>query len=300
MDQQRDEPDHSVSRKTIGFIVILIWVTGLILLARRGANQTIEQHLAEVGLRVSPETFYYTLRQGNVAVGVGSSAIDTSNTRVIATDLVRGKFPVGPDTLRIEAKSEARFTRGMRLRDFVIEATGDLSPFLVRGVMQEGEEKLLRITTQAAGEKPITVDSPADLSVFVPTLAPLPLMLRRNPKVGDSVSLAIFDPTSRALRNIVLRIESDSLFLIVDSAAFDSTSRRWVRAHQDSVRGWRITRQDAPLTTWVDAGGRLLAASEPGGVSLVRTAFELAFLNWKIDNPASLSVSRASALQRRR
>ncbi|MEO5589490.1 MAG: hypothetical protein ABIS03_07885 [Gemmatimonadaceae bacterium] len=289
-----------MSRKTIGFIVILIWVTGLILLTRRGGHETIDQHLAEIGLRVSPETFYYTLRQGDMIVGVGSSAIDTSNTRVIATDMVRGRFPVGPDTLRVEAKSEARFTRGMRLRDFVIEATGDLSPFLVRGVMQEGEEKLLRITTEAAGEKPITVDAPADLSVFVPTVAPLPLMLQRKPKVGDSVSLAIFDPTSRALRNIVLRIESDSLFLIADSAAFDSTSRRWVKAHQDSVRGWRITRHDAPLTTWVDAGGRLLAASEPGGVSLVRTTFELAFGNWRVDNPASPPVSRQAAPRRRR
>jgi len=38
---------------------------------------------------------------------------------------------------------------------------------------------------------------------------------------------------------------------------------------------------------WVDATGRLLSASEPGGISLIRTAFELAFENWRIDNPSA-------------
>jgi hypothetical protein len=47
-----------VSRKTIGLIVILVWVAGLGLLYRRSANRTLEQQLTEVGMRVSPEPFY--------------------------------------------------------------------------------------------------------------------------------------------------------------------------------------------------------------------------------------------------
>jgi hypothetical protein len=101
------------------------------------------------------------------------------------------------------------------------------------------------------------------------------------------VRVSLFDPMSRGLHDVTLSIQADSLFLIADSAAFDSTSGRWVKAHQDSVRGWRITRRSSPLTAWVDQGGRLLAATEPGGISLIRTTFEIAFANWRLDNPVT-------------
>jgi hypothetical protein len=274
-----------VSRKTIGTIVILIWVAGLGVLYRRSVNTTLAQRLTEVGMRISPERYYYTLQQNGSTIGVAMSAIDTSKTRVTAFDLVRGRFPVGNDTLRIEGRSEARFTRGMRLRDFVIRGDGDITPFMIRGVMQEGEEKILRTTTvsRTKRNKPITQEAIADAPVFVPTMAPLTLMLTRSPKIGDSVRVSMYDPTSRNLKTTTMRIQADSLFLVADSATFDSTSNRWVKARQDSLRGWRITGRTSPITVWVDAGGRLIAASEPGGISMVRTAFEIAFANWKIE-----------------
>ena len=73
-----------------------------------------------------------------------------------------------------------------------------------------------------------------------------------------------------------------ALFLVADSAHMDPATGRWVKARQDSLRGWRITGRNAPITVWVDAYGRLLAAREPGGISLVRTAFEIAFENWRL------------------
>jgi len=279
-----------VSRKTIAIVVIVVWAAGLGLLYRRNSTRTLEQALTEVGMRVSPATYYYTLQQGDRQVGAASSSVDTSKTRVIATDFVRGELPVGNDVLKMEARLQARFTRGMRLRDFSVQAVGDLTPFTLRGVMQEGEEKTLRITTESKGERPLTMEAVALQPVFVPTMTPLPLMLKKTPKVGDSVRVSMFDPVGRQLHELTLRIEADSLFLVADSAAFDSTSGRWIKARQDSMRGWRITSRSAPITAWVDVSGRLLAASEPGGVSMVRTAFELAFENWRIDHPAATRV----------
>lgn len=289
-----------MSRKAIAIAVIAVWVTGLALLYRRNSTRTPEQGLTEAGLRVSPATYYYTLQQGEKQVGAASSAIDTSKTRVISVDFVRGEIPVGKQVLRLEARSEARFTRGLRLRDFMIRAVGGVTPFTLRGVMQEGEEKTLRITTETKGERPITQEAVATKPVFVPTMSPLLLMLTKNPRVGDTARVAIFDPLSRGLREVTIRIEADSLFLVADSAGFDSTSGRWLKAHQDSVRGWRITGKASPLTAWVDASGRLLAASEPGGVSLARTAFELAFENWRIDHPASPGTAAPPPVERRR
>ncbi|HKY97670.1 MAG TPA: hypothetical protein VJL35_07425 [Gemmatimonadaceae bacterium] len=272
-----------MSRKTIGVLILILWVGALAFLYNRTTHQTLDQRLTEVGMRVSPETFYYSLMQGDAQVGAASSSVDTSKTKVIAADMVRGRFPTGKDTLRIEARSEARFTRGMRLSDFVLRASGDLTPFQIRGVMQEGEAKTLRITTEQQGERAITQEAIADAPVFLPTVAPLPLLLTRAPEIGDSVNVSLFDPMSRSLKNVTLHIEADSLFLIADSATFDSTSNKWVKARQDSVRGWRITRTGAPLTAWVDRAGRLIAASEPGGITMIRTAFEIAFRNFQAE-----------------
>lgn len=281
-----------MSRKTIAIVLIAIWFGGLGLLYRRNSLRTPEQALVEVGMRVSPATYYYTLTQGEKQVGAAASSIDTSKTRVIATDFVRGEIPVGGDVLKMEARSQARFTRGMRLRDFTVQAVGDLAPFTLRGVMQEGEEKTLRVTMELKGQRPVTTEAIALQPVFVPTMSPLPLMLSREPKRGDSARVSMFDPVSRVLHEITLRIEADSLFLVADSAAFDSTAGRWVKARQESVRGWRITGRSSPLTAWVDATGRLLAASEPGGIAMVRTAFELSFENWRIDHPTATKVAK--------
>lgn len=279
-----------MNRKTIAIVLIAVWVAALGLLYRRNSMRTPEQALVEVGMRVSPATYYYMLRQGERQVGAASSSVDTSKTRVIATDFVRGEIPVGDDVLKIEARSQARFTRGMRLRDFTVRAVGDLAPFTMRGVMQEGEEKTLRVTVEPRGQRSMTTESIALQPIFVPTMSPLPLMLSREPGIGDSARVSLYDPVARKLHEVTLRIEADSLFLLADSAAFDSTAGRWVKARQESVRGWRITGRSAPLTAWVDATGRLIAASEPGGITMVRTAFELAFENWRIDHPAATKV----------
>lgn len=272
-----------MTRRVIAVAIIAVWVVGLGLLYQRTTNRTPEQDLVEAGMRVSPATYYYILEQGGRQVGAASSALDTTNSRIISNDFVRGAIPVGDGVLQLEARSEARFTRGLRFRDVVIRATGDLTPFFLRGAMQEGENATLRVTAENSGEKPITLESPVTSPVFIPTVAPVPLMLRGNPKIGDSLRITLFDPVTRGAREVTLRIEADSLFLVADSAHLDTATRRWVRARQDSLRGWRITSRNAPFTAWVDAYGRLIAASEPGGITLVRTAFEMAFENWRLD-----------------
>jgi hypothetical protein len=110
----------------------------------------------------------------------------------------------------------------------------------------------------------------------------------------------MFDPASRTIRNVTMRVEADSLFLLPDSATLDSATHHWVKAHQDSLRGWRITSPKAPITAWVDRGGRLIYGSEPGGLTISRTAFELAFENWRLDNAgAPLDVPRPRKPRRR-
>lgn len=282
-----------MSRKVVGVVVVAFWILGLALLYKRNGTHSPQQTLAEAGMRVSPDTYYYTLQQSGVPVGAASSSVDTTKQRIIAVDFLRGAIPTGNKVIRLEARSEARFTRGMHLRDFVIKAIGDLTPFTLRGVMQEGEDKTLRITTLDGRARPITHEVVPEQPVFVPTMAPLPLMLKGEPKIGDSISVAVFNPLSRSVDQVTLHIQADSLFLVPDSAAFDSTSGRWIKAHQSSIRGWKIGGAPPAQTMWVDVSGRVLAAEEPEGVTASRTTFELSFENWKIDHGGDGAGSRA-------
>lgn len=275
-----------MNRRAIAIAAIAILSAGAVFLYRSERSRIPEQGFSRAGERVVPATYYYILLQNGKQVGAASSAIDTTTARVTATDLVRAEVPVGDDTLRIEARSEARYTRELRLRDFVIRAAGDLAPFEASGEVDRADEKKLSITMRIEGERPTRKQATGRSPLFTLTLAPLPLMLARNRRTGDSVRVALFDPVSRGLREVSLRIEGDSIFNVSDSVRYDEARNRYVPARQIAVRGWRITGNAAPLTVWVDASGRLLAGSEPGGISLIRTTIELAFRNLPADHAA--------------
>ncbi|MEO7368540.1 MAG: hypothetical protein ABIZ36_11315 [Gemmatimonadaceae bacterium] len=283
-----------MNRRVIGIAVIVLWVAGLLFLYKRNGTHSSQQFLVQAGMRVSPDVYYYTVQRSGAQVGVASSGVDTTKQRIVAVDFLRGAFPVGARIVKLEARSEARFTRGMRLRDFVVQTIGDMTPFTLRGVMQEGEDKTLRVTTLDGRRKPVTNESVAEEPVFISSVAPILLMLKGEPKIGDSIVVSVFDPVSRAVNPVTLRIERDSLFLVPDSASLDSTSGRWVKAHQTSVRGWRVGGNPSAPTTWVDISGRLIAAVEATGLTFSRTTFELSFANFRLDH----SPAADSALMR--
>jgi hypothetical protein len=273
-----------MTRRTIALAIIGLWVVGLGLLYRRSTFRSPEQSLAEAGMKVSPATYYYRLEQNNQQIGAASSALDTTTALLVATDFVRAVVPVGKDTLQMQARSVARFSRTLSMKDFILKAEGDLSPFLLRGVIQgEGSTRKLQLTTEIPNKRPITEEFDVASLVFVPTVAPIPLMLGRPPKAGEVLPVAMFDPLTRTVKKVNLRIQKDSVFTVTDSASFDSTTGRWVNAHEEIVQGWLITGDVPTLTAWVDAQGRMIAASEPGGISLMRTTFEMAFDNWRLD-----------------
>ena len=78
---------------------------------------------------------------------------------------------------------------------------------------------------------------------------------------------------------------AESLFVVSDSAAFDSTAGRWVSARRDTLRAWRLEPEggsaDSVFGGWVDAAGRFVDASYGGGYRLRRTSYEEAALNWR-------------------
>ncbi len=270
-----------MNRRAVTAVVILLaWAGGMGALARRELFKGSGQRLAELALRVSPETFYYIVEQNGQQVGFASSAIDTTGKGFILKDAFSADLPIGGQLHRATAQSEVRLSRGMVLTGFSVQFSADSSPISVVGAT-EGDTAIRFVVTSAS--------SPADTQriatkgpVLLPTLVPLAVMLGEKPKVGRTFTVPMFDPTSMGTRDVTVSIQAESLFTVPDSAALDPATGRWRIVHSDTVRAWQVGGADARYVGgWMDERGRMVEAKQAGGLVLKRTAFEVAFENWR-------------------
>lgn len=262
-------------RVAIGVGVVALWIAGLLLMLRRNASRSEEQQLAEVALTVQPATFYYLVERDGQTIGAASSSIDTTIKSLVSQEYFVGDFSSPSGKIgRTSARWLTTLSRGFRLQRTTIGIMRGTLPFSIRAVVPE--DTTLMVTFSGSG----SVTPPARLSftppLFTPALAPVVFMLGGPRDVGRVQTISVFDPTTRTVLRPELKIHAESLFTVVDSAAAGAAGN-WVAAHRDTVRAWRVESTPAGISAWVDAEGRVVAARMPGGFSVSRTAFEIAF-----------------------
>ena len=267
-------------RGTLAALILLAWAGGMGLLARRELFKGSGQRLAELALRVSPETFYYVVELKGQQVGFASSAIDTTGRGFILKDAFSADLPIGGTLHRASATSEVRLTRGMVLTGFSVQFIADSSPITVVG-STEGDSAIRYVLTSAMSP-PDTQRLRTSGPVLLPTLVPLAVMLGEKPKIGRAFTVPMFDPTTMGTKDITVSIQAESLFTVPDSAALDPSTGKWHIVHSDTVRAWQVGGADSKYVGgWLDERGRVVEAVQAGGLVLKRTAFEVAFENWR-------------------
>jgi hypothetical protein len=247
-----------VTRHGIAGGILLLWAIGLGLLAHRQFSTTDQEQLAEGAEGLYPATYYYLVYQGDTAVGAALSAIDTAigRTREFRiTDRFRGRLTVAGEPRLLEAGSIAYLSRQFVLDSFALDVRGSRRPVQVRGAIPKAPTLLL------------------------PTLIPIAFMLRGHPSSQRPRSYAMYEPIGDSVSRVTLRPAAESLFTVSDSATYDSSIRQWVSAHTDTVRSWSVAPAASGFTVWVDAQGRIVSASGPTGLHMLRTAYEIAFSN---------------------
>lgn len=276
-------------RLLVAVVVLLGWAGGLVALARREYFKGDAQNLAELALRVTPETHFYVVEHEGRQVGYASSAIDTTGDGFVVRDVFSADLALGGTAHRASAQTTVRLSRTLALRDFELEVKADGSPLSVTG-RTEGDSALAYEIVSAGND---TSRRRQDVKgpILLPTLVSLAATLGEEPEVGAVRTVTAWDPRSMKSNDFRLRIEAESLFVIPDSATFDSTARRWTVAHTDTVRAWRLAVQGEAaggglgaggVGGWVDAQGRLVEGVQAGGLRVRRTVFEVAFENWRM------------------
>ena len=278
-------------RDSLGGAIIFLWLVGLALLARRELFVAEPEQLLEAALLVVPGTAYYEVMSGDERVGWASASIDTSRSGISVRDVM---VIDAPDSAakRFAARARVTLTPGLRLTGFTFELGGDHGPYRVSGKMSE--DTVLQLITTTGKSRADTARTPVRRAVLWPTTVPLARAHAARPPVGRTDRNAIYDPTTGAPEDVQLQVGAESLFVVPDSAKRDETSGRWIMAHEDTVRGWRLDPQGSTLVSgWIDARGRAIETRPIGTFTLRRTAYELAFQNWTLDAKRRAAGTRA-------
>jgi hypothetical protein len=265
------------TRAALAVVVVALWFGGLAAMHRRNANVSEAQQLAQVALRVQPETFYYTIERDGQQIGGASSALDTTANTLVSEEYFVGDYPAGKSLERTSSRWQTRLTRGFRLADLTVDIARPTKPFAINASVQEDTLLFIAGTKKRGGHPPAHYTFLRPL--FTPSLVPVAFMLGGEHTIGRTQKMSVFDPTTRLVIRPQLTIRAESLFTVVDSASVNADGE-WEPAHRDTVRAWRIEGAPQGLIAWVDAEGRVVAA-RAGSLSAIRTAFEIAFKNAK-------------------
>jgi len=226
--------------------------------------------------------------QGQRQVGFASSTVDTTQLSITLNDYFVADLPVGGKPRRATARTSATLSRALRLTSFDLSIESEGAPISATGTV-EGDTALV-LTITSGNDKPEVRRVPLAGSLLLPTLVPMVVALVEQPKVGKRYVLPVFDPASMAPKDVAFNIRAESLFVLADSAVFDSTTRRWHGVRPDTVRGWNVVSESpGAFTGWVDDQGRILRTTELG-FRLERLPYEVAFENWRTDS-TRLSVT---------
>lgn len=274
----------------LGGIIVAAWLAGLILLVQREYFRPRAERLAAAASRVAPGAVFYGVVQGRRQVGFASSTVDTTQLSITLNDYFVADLPVGGKPRRATARTSATLSRALRLTSFDVSIETEGAPISATGTV-EGDTALV-LTITAGSEKPEVRRVPLTGSLLLPTLVPMVVALVEQPKVGKRYVLPVFDPASMAPKEMAFNIRAESLFVLADSAVFDSTTRRWHGVRPDTVRGWNVVSETpggGAFTGWVDDQGRILRTTQLG-FRLERQPYEVAFENWRTDS-TRLSVT---------
>lgn len=269
--------------RLLATVVILgAWGAGLTKLVQREFYQGRPQRLAEAALRLSPSATYFAVEQGGKVIGFASTTIDTLTTGIDAVEYFVADFPVDGSTQRTSKRSVVKMSRGLTMRTFDTQVDSR-NPPMHTGGRADGDSALVYVKftgTQPTDSQRVSVHGP----VLLPAVVPIAIALGDKPKIGRKYSLPTLDPAAMTSQQTGFAINAESLFTLVDSAKYNDDKGEWESVLTDTVRAWHVETPGISngFSGWIDAQGRVVQSALPGGITLKRTAYEIAFENWRI------------------
>jgi hypothetical protein len=280
-------------RGAIAGVILIGWIVGLAFLIRRELFRDPAERLAEAAMRVSPQALYYIVERDGYQIGFASSTVDTTEQTIEVSEQLAVDLPVDRRLHRGTARSAVSLTRGLRPLSFRVSVEMLDSPIAMTGRF-EGDSLLhfvMQTAPQAEDSQTVTLGG----YVVLPTLVPLIVGLSEELEVGRRVPIRVLWPGALDGKLVEVVVAAESVFVMPDSAAFDSTAQRWTAARMDTIEAWKLEIPGNAIAGWVDERGRIVEVTQPGTMTIRRTAYEIAFENWRLsetERAASVTADR--------
>lgn len=226
-----------------------------------------------------PDAYFFTVRVAGSQVGVGSITVDTLADGVQVTERLGLDLPLHPGSARSQYTSQYTIGTNLRLRDFRVTSPGRADPVVQQGIIEGDSSITISFGTGGPGWR-----VPVRPGALIPPLAaPVALALQQKLQRGQLMTIPVFDPLTLDEDTIALTVLDDSVFLVPDSADFDSLGGAWVPAHSDSIRAWKLHWANGRYSQqmWVDGRGLPIQVTSSAGLVLERSAFEIVTINYR-------------------
>jgi transglutaminase-like putative cysteine protease len=250
--------------------------------------------LAEAARAVSPGALFYRLSLGAQQVGYFSTTLDTLVDSIRVVDVLVLDIPALGRLHRTEGRSMAMLDRALHLLNVTTEVDGDVEQFIA--TLTPSRDSLLHMALQTESDSQ-TSTVPLTGLLTLPSLLPLRLAFGGALHPGGTMRARVFDPFTLTLQDVDVRIAAESTFIVPDSADYDSTTMAWVPVHFDTVRAFRAdpaSPTHGASAMWIDAQGRIVRTDAPRGFQFERTAFEIAYENFRRRDTLRLMRNTAS------
>jgi len=281
-----------VTRRHWAIAILVVWLLSLGWLVKREVFRSTGARLADAALSVPPGAMFYRLDLGAQQVGFASATLDTLPDSIrVEDDFVLDVAAVGK-LRRTKARSVAFLSRTLRLLRVDVTFDGDIGQFDAHGRVLG--DSVLRVSIVSDGDSQVT-RMPLTGPITLPSLLPLRLAFGGELQRGRTYSARLFDPLLLATQDVTVRVAAESTLVVADSADLDSTTMVWGPEHFDTLRAFRIDHEanGVRVSNWIDAQGRIVRSSGHVGFAMERSAFEIAYENFRRRDTAR--VARTSA-----
>ncbi len=270
-----------MSRRSLAIAILVLWLGALgWLLVREYRPRSQSEALAAAVQSLPPGATYYAVSLGGQQIGFASSMVDTLPDSIQVRDQMSLEIPVLGTVHHTEANTLALLTRGLELRSFLATLQSDLGGFTARGTVSG--DSVLAVSLES-GTTTQQLRVPLRHPIVLPGLLPIRAAFGHRLKVGNTFTMRVFDPLVLQEQDVAMHVTGDSTFIVPDSAVYDSTRRFWLPATYDTVRAWRVEQEvgGVQLVAWIDETGRVVRAQSPVGFTMQRSAFEIAYENFR-------------------
>jgi len=261
-------------RRVIGTTIILVWIAMVGWKARDEYFQPELTRLTEAALSLAPGINFYTLTMGGQTVGQATSRLDTLPDGFVLEDMMNLELPALGQTGIAVARTRVKLSPALVMENFTFTLDSEVGRFEASGEL--GADTTLHVRIVSAGSEQ-TLDFRLPQPPVMSNVVPIRVAMGGELRVGNTVRLPVFDPTSLSTRTVEVHVLEHDTLMVTDSAALNAQGR-WEPAHTDSVPAWKIAEVFGGIRveSWVDEDGRILEASSGLGFSMQKTEYEIA------------------------